>query len=172
MLLEEIDQMEALKANGFVIGALTPQGELDLPFLDKCVERVQGAWLTLHRAFDLSEDPFKTLEQAKALGFHAILTSGQQASAAKGADLIQQLIQAAQGKLHIMAGSGVSVDNIPLLAQKGVRHFHFSAKRPVESPMIFRKQGVPMGLAVADEYLREYTDPDTVAVAKRLLVSL
>lgn len=38
--------------------------------------------------------------------------------------------------------------------------------------MTFRRQGVPMGLPVADEYLREYTDPALVRQAKELLAGL
>ena len=55
------------------------------------------------------------------------------------------------------------------LARAGVRQFHFSAKRAVPSPMRFRREGVPMGLPVADEYLREYADAALVRRAKRIL---
>ena len=172
VLLEELNQMKALGVNGVVIGALTPQGELDVDFLRQCIKRAEGMWVTLHRAFDVAADPFRALEQAKALGFDSILTSGQQANAVKGADLIAQLVQAAGNEIHVMAGSGVSPDNMPMLAEKGVRHFHFSAKHRVESQMTFRKEGVPMGLAVADEYLRECTDPQKVAEAKAVLKAI
>ena len=62
--------------------------------------------------------------------------------------------------------------NLPVLAAAGVRQFHFSAKKPAESPMLFRREGVPMGLPVADEYLREYADAQLVAQAKAVLRAL
>ena len=99
-------------------------------------------------------------------------TSGQQAKADQGIPLLTQLVQRADGRVNILAGSGVNPGNMEKLAAAGVRQFHFSAKKAVESPMTFRRQGVPMGLPVADEYLREYTDPALVRQAKELLASL
>ena len=40
--------------------------------------------LTFHRAFDVSQDPWKTTESIRSLGFKRILTSGQEKSAALG----------------------------------------------------------------------------------------
>ena len=172
ILLEEIAQCRQLGAHGVVIGALTPQGDLDEDFLSQCIEQANRMYVTLHRAFDLCQEPFETLEKAIALGFDCILTSGQQATALQGISLLEQLVQCADGRIDILAGSGVSPENIPALAQKGIRCFHFSAKKACESPMIFRKEGVPMGLPVADEYLRQYTSKDLVQAAQKLLESL
>lgn len=172
ILLEEIAQCRQLGAHGVVIGALTPQGDLDEDFLSQCIEQANRMYVTLHRAFDLCQEPFEALEKAIALGFDCILTSGQQATALQGISLLEQLVQCADGRIDILAGSGVSPENIPALAQKGIRCFHFSAKKACESPMIFRKEGVPMGLPVADEYLRQYTSKDLVQAAQKLLESL
>lgn len=78
----------------------------------------------------------------------------------------------AAGRIAILAGSGVGPDNLAQLAGAGVRQFHFSAKRPVQSPMVFRRDGVPMGLPVADEYLREYADAALIRRAKEILQAL
>ena len=159
--LWEIEQCRALGVNGVVLGALLPNGALDKEFLARCAAAAGGLHRTLHRAFDVCRDPFEALEDAVELGFDTILTSGQQAKAEQGIPLLTQL-----------AGSGVNPGNMEKLAAAGVRQFHFSAKKAVESPMTFRRQGVPMGLPVADEYLREYTDPALVRQAKELLASL
>lgn len=81
-------------------------------------------------------------------------------------------MEKAAGRIAILAGSGVNPGNLPVLAAAGVRQFHFSAKKPAESPMLFRREGVPMGLPVADEYLREYADAQLVAQAKAVLRAL
>ena len=60
--------------------------------------------ITLHRAFDMCVNPFHTLELAKSLGIHAILTSGCQPSCLEGIDLIRQLDEKAEGRIAIMAG--------------------------------------------------------------------
>lgn len=170
--LWEIRQCRQLGAHGVVLGALLPDGTLDTGFLARCIQAAGGMRRTLHRAFDMCRDPMEGLEQAVALGFDTILTSGQQARAAQGAGLLAGLTRSAGGRIAILAGSGVGPDNLALLARAGVRQFHFSAKRVQPSPMTFRRDGVTMGLPVADEYQREYTDAALVRQAKRILASL
>ena len=169
----EVEECRRLGVNGVVLGALTPDGRLDRALLSRCIEAAgPSLHRTLHRAFDLCRDPFEGLEDAIALGFDTILTSGQQARAEQGAGLLAQLVEKAAGRIAILAGSGVNPGNLPVLAAAGVRQFHFSAKKPAESPMLFRREGVPMGLPVADEYLREYADAQLVAQAKAVLRAL
>ena len=128
---------------------------------------------TLHRAFDLCRDPMEGLETAVALGFDTILTSGQQAKAVDGIGLLRDLNQRAGERIAILAGSGVTPENMPLLHREtGIRQFHFSAKVTRPSPMVFRRPGVPMGLPLADEYERTCADAETVARAKAVLLGL
>ncbi len=171
VLLDEIAECRRLGVNGVVIGALTEDGALDVPFLRQCAAEAGSLHKTLHRVFDLTRDPFEALEAAIDLGFDTILTSGQQASAPLGAKLLGQLQTAAAGRIHILAGAGVNADNIGLLAQQGIRHFHCSGKHAVESPVKFRREGVPMGLPMADEYMRSYTDEQAIRAIKDLLTS-
>lgn len=172
-LLEEIALCGSLGAQGVVIGALTEEGELDADFLERC-RRAAGPGLacTFHRAFDLCRDPFAALEEAAELGFDTVLTSGQRASAEEGIPLLRRLAQQGAGRVQVMAGAGVTPENLPRLAAAGLRCFHFSAKRGVDSPMRFRRQGVPMGLPLADEYRRTYADRAQVARAKAVLAAL
>ena len=44
------------------------------------------------RAFDMTRDPYKTLESAIALGCRTVLTSGQANSAYAGRDLLREFI--------------------------------------------------------------------------------
>ncbi len=166
-ILEQISQLHALGASGAVIGALTPDGALDLPFLRQCREAASGLHLTLHRAFDTCRDAEEALEQAILLGFDTILTSGQQKTALEGASLLANLVKQAAGRITIMPGSGVSSENIALLAEKtGAETFHLSAKQTVPGAMIFKRPGVPMGLPVADEFMRTNTNTEEVRRAK------
>ena len=173
ILIREVETCRDLGVHGVVLGALLPDGRLDRDHLAQCIE-AGGPNLshTLHRAFDLCRDPFEGLEDAVALGFDTILTSGQQAKAIEGAALLGRLVEKAAGRIQILAGSGVGPGCLEALARTGVRQFHFSAKRPAESPMVFRRTGVPMGLPLADEYLREYADPTLVAQVKDTLRAL
>ncbi len=168
--IAQIAQLQELGANGAVVGALLPDGALDVEFLKACRAAAQGLSLTLHRAFDVCSDAQGALEQAIEIGFDTILTSGQQATAMAGAALIADLVRRADGRIAIMPGSGVSADNIAQLrAQTGAQAFHLSAKKTVESGMVFRRDGVPMGLPMMSEFERFVTDGDAVAAAKAAL---
>lgn len=170
--LEQIAQLKALGASGAVVGALRADGTLDAPFLSACRDAAKDLTLTLHRAFDVCADAREALEQAAALGFDTILTSGQRATAADGAALLMQLVRQAEGRVTIMPGSGVCAANIArLYAQTGARAFHLSARRTVQSGMAFRRTGVPMGLPVMSEYERLVTDAQAVAAARRALAA-
>lgn len=170
--LEQIRQLKQLGAHGAVVGALLPDGSLDAVFLRECRNAAEGLHLTLHRAFDVCRDPMDALEQAIQIGFDTILTSGQKATAtaAEGAALLAQLTSAAGDRITIMPGSGVNAGNIRMLAEKThARAFHLSAKKTVESGMIFRREGVPMGLPMMSEFERFITDGDAVAAARKAL---
>ena len=56
VLLEEVEFCSLVGVNGAVIGALTPEGDLDGEFLAQCAERAGGMKLTLHRCFDVCRD--------------------------------------------------------------------------------------------------------------------
>lgn len=151
---EEIAAFRELGANGAVIGALTPDGELDVPAMKRLMAAAGGMEVTLHRAFDMARDPVETLERAVELGCTTILTSGQAADALTGAETLAELARRAAGRIHIMAGSGVRKDNIRAIHEKtGVRAFHTTGRRgPVDSGMVYRKEGVSMGLPSLSEY--------------------
>ena len=58
-MCEEIAAFRDLGANGVVIGALTPDGELDLAQMRRMMACAGQMEVTLHRAFDMTRDPFR-----------------------------------------------------------------------------------------------------------------
>ncbi|MBE5800564.1 MAG: copper homeostasis protein CutC [Clostridiales bacterium] len=168
--LEQIAQLKALGAHGAVVGALKPDGSLDVEFLKECRAAAQGLSLTLHRAFDVCRDAEEALEQAIAIGVDTILTSGQKATAIEGAALITQLTAKAGERIVIMPGSGINAGNIAQLRDAAhARAFHLSAKKTVLSDMVFRREGVPMGLPMMSEFERFVTDAGEVAAVRAAL---
>lgn len=168
--LEQIAQLKALGASGAVVGALLPDGSIDVEFLRACRAAAAGLYLTMHRAFDVCEDAGKALEQAMDLGFDTILTSGQRATAMEGADLIAQLVKQADRRIMIMPGSGVKSGNIAALRHMtGAAAYHLSAKTTVQSAMTFRREGVPMGLPMMSEFELFRADENEVRAARTAL---
>ncbi len=151
---EEIEAFRELGADGVVLGVLTRWGELDRENMARLIDRAGSMDITLHRAFDMTRDPFAALEAAVSLGCKTILTSGQAQSAAAGKELLRELLAAAAGRIDLMAGAGVKRENIlELHAHTGIRVFHTSARRgTLDSGMVYRKEGVSMGLPSLSEY--------------------
>ena len=173
VLLREIEFCARSGANGVVIGALTPDGELDVPFLSACMAAAGDLEVTLHRCFDVCADAFAAIETAADLGIQTILTSGQMATAPKGVENLKAFRAFAADRIHLMAGSGVSAASIPMLYREaGIRHFHLSAKATEPGPMRFRREGVPMGLPMASEFDRQYASREAVRAAREVIDSL
>ena len=184
----ELAQMEQLAAelveagaDGIVTGVLTPEGALDAGAMQLIYAAARRAAekagrpvaCTLHRAFDVCADPFAALETARSMGLCTILTSGQAASAPQGAALLRQLTERAGKDVEILAGAGVSAQNIPVLAaQTGVRAFHLSGKQVLQSRMTFRREGVPMGLPGFSEFEVWQTSEVNIRAARQALDSL
>ena len=115
-------------ADGFVLGALTPNGDIDTATMRRLIEAANGHPITFHRAFDYCRDPFETLEQIIALGCRRILISGQQPTAEQGLHLLRQICQQSQDRIIIMPGGGVNEKNVRLIAdQTHAAEIHGSA---------------------------------------------
>ena len=103
------------RVNAIVIGALTPEGDVDEP----AIRRLLDAWdasrpVTFHRAFDVCRDPLDASRRIASLGIQRILTSGHAADAMSGRPLLAELVQ--QGSPLILVGGGVRPHNIDTLA--------------------------------------------------------
>lgn len=164
---EELAQMRAeirmfrdLGADGVVLGALTPDGDLDREAMARLTDCAGSMHVTLHRAFDMTRDPLAALEDAVRLGCRTILTSGQARSAAEGKEVLRSVFLQAAGRLAVMAGSGVKKENIlEIHRYTGIRVFHTTGRRAaVDSGMRYRKEGVSMGLPALSEYELWRTD--------------
>lgn len=130
-MLHDIDVARAEGLSGVVIGALTPDGELDVALLEEMVARAVGMDVTLHRAVDLLPDPVAAVEIAAELGIATILTSGGARTAAAGAATIGRMRAQAGDRVEIMAGGTIRATDVAALVEEtGVRAVHAAASRP------------------------------------------
>ena len=86
--------------------------------------------MVFHRAIDTLADPASVVDELLGHGVDRILTSGGAMRSIDGADVLADLVGAADGRLRIVAGGGVRVHDIPALCAMGVDAVHLSAKRP------------------------------------------
>ncbi len=173
MMAAQIRQLREAGANGFVIGCLTAEGDLDMDAMLPLVEAAEGTELTLHRCIDVSQDPYKTYLDAAALGIDTVLTSGAAPHSLSGLETIAQLLQLRD--LHqgpeVLIGVGVNADVIRAFLARlpHARAFHMSGKCDIESGMRFRREGIPMGLPGLDEWHIQQTDVEKIRAARMAL---
>ena len=156
LMAGQIEEALDAGADGIVIGALTPEGDVDLPLMERLVSLVESfnlaaellrsdlchaandshffpgparrVSITFHRAFDRCRRPFEALEPIIGLGCDRILTSGQEQSALEGCALLGELRRRARGRIGILPGGGVTPGNAArILARTGCAEIHASA---------------------------------------------
>jgi copper homeostasis protein len=164
--VSELDVRRAVAAgaHGVVVGALDDAGRLDLHAMARLRDAAGAASVTLHRAIDVTADPVATLVAARSLGLRRVLTSGGASAAVDGIPVLRELVAAAEGRIEVMAGSGVTAASALALADTGVDALHFSAKRAV-----LEDGGVRMGSAADGVGGYEVTD---LATARALVAAL
>lgn len=170
LLRRQILQLKNAGADGFVIGCLTEIGELDMQAMKPLVEACGDKGITLHRCIDVSRDPVQTYLDAGKLGIDTVLTSGAASNCTRGMEVIRELLALRDnGKgPEVLIGAGVSASVIRAFRAQlpQARAFHMSGKMELESGMVFRREGVPMGLPGLDEWHILQTDPAAVKAAR------
>ena len=173
MMGKQILQLKNAGADGFVIGCLTADGNLDVNAMKPLLEACGDCGITLHRCIDVSRDPLNTYRIAGNLGIDTVLTSGAAASCKAGAETIAKLItlRDLENGPEVLIGAGVNADVIRHFRRNisGACAFHASCKTELESAMTFRREGVPMGLPGLDEWHIQQTSEAAVRAARAAL---
>ena len=145
MMKRDIRIAKELGAEGIVLGILKADGQVDGERTAELIALAAPLSVTFHRAFDMTPDPYKALEDIIQLKVDRLLTSGQQHAAIAGADLIAKLIKVAGSRLIIMPGGGINSENISeLIARTGAGAYHASARTRVNSKMRYQNQELMM----------------------------
>jgi copper homeostasis protein len=115
---------------GFVFGALTSSGEIDVAATRDLVGACAGAPVSFHKAFDSTRDLPAALETLLGLGVDRVLTSGGRRTALDGVDVIRSLVAQAAGRVTIVAGGSIRAENVAaVVAGSGVTEVHLRAPR-------------------------------------------
>ncbi len=173
VIKEEVRMFRRLGADGIVSGILKPDGSLNTKRMEELIHLADGIPVTLHRAFDVCADPKKTLEEARKIGIKTILTSGQKNQCIEGLELIKELVTESRGEIDILVGGGVSSAVIQrIYSVTKASSYHMSGKMLQESPMIYRKEDVSMGVATFGEYQILRADGEEIRRAADVLKNI
>lgn len=171
LMKEDIKICKSLNCDGVVTGLLNQDGSIDKKRTLELIELAKPMPIAFHRAFDMSNNKEKALEDLVELGIVRVLSSGGASSAILGASTLAQLIKQANGRIEIMPGSGVNENNIvELMTKTGAHSFHGTLKDFVSSKMEYQNTQSKMGIN-DDEYKYELTSADRVKKLVDLLNS-
>jgi copper homeostasis protein len=125
LMQRDIETARGLGMNGIVLGILREDRSVDVARTRQLVQLAGPLPVTFHRAFDVSADLPKSLEDVIETGATRILTSGGAPTAPKGLPALAELVAAAGDRIIIVPGSGINPSNILRVAQEsGAREFH------------------------------------------------
>lgn len=156
--------------DGIVFGILQADGKIDLARSKRMVRRAGDRQSVFHRAFDVTPDPFRALEQLIDLGIRRVLTSGQKDSAPEGAALIAALVKRARGRIEILPGGGIQPFQVEaFLAHTGCEQVHMTAWQSFSDTSTHARPEVTFGGALyppEDRY--QVTDAKLVKKVKKV----
>jgi copper homeostasis protein len=155
IMRRDIEYAKTSGADGVVLGILDPAGNVDVLRTRELVELARPLNVTFHRAFDMSADLLRSLEDVAETGADRVLTSGGEQECSQGAEMIARLVEAGRGRVTIMAGGGIGHENAATIIERtGVSEIHVGLSSPVTSPMLYRNPRVSLGKALVREYDR------------------
>lgn len=165
VIMEDLICLKESGADGFALGLLTVNGEVDQIRCRELLKQCHPLPVTFHRAFDMTKSPHESLELIIQLGFKHVLTSGCDTSVLEGLPLITELVQQAGDRIDVVPAGGITERNISRIMVALGRPqavFHCSGRTTVQSEMIYRNTTVSMGSGSGSEYTIK------VACVKRL----
>lgn len=169
IMKEDILMCKNLGCEGVVLGILLENGEIDQKRCETLVNLAKPMKCAFHRAFDLTSNPEKALEDLIRLNFVRVLTSGAESSAEQGIELLTKLVEIAKERIEIMPGAGINPHNIEKIKkQTKAKVFHASARSKVQSKMTFRKDKAKMGSADSEFYYEETLTENVAALLDAL----
>jgi len=151
-------------AEGMVFGILNADGSIDEERCKRLRKLIGDRQAVFHRAFDVTPDPFRSLDQLVALGFTRVLTSGQEDTVPEGAHLIKRLIEYAGARIEILPGGGIKPLSLRQVVEAtGCKQVHLTAFKTQSDTSVRGRPFVTFGGAL-------YPAEDQYQVADRYLV--
>lgn len=166
VILDDIEAALGHGAAGVVVGA-TVGGRVDQQFIRQARRASEGRELTFHRAFDTVDDRDRALLELIEAGVDRVLTSGGASCAPDALPELHRLVDAAHGRIQIMAGGGITAQSIADVAGTGVTAIHASAKGTIT-------ERIPVQLGSASpggSQTREVTDRSQIAALRAGLLA-
>ncbi|KAJ7293005.1 copper homeostasis CutC domain-containing protein [Mycena rebaudengoi] len=160
VMLEDIRIFKEHGVHGVVVGVLKEDGRVNAAATKRLVDEALPLQVCFHRAFDMTPDALEALRDVMNVGgISRILSSGHGKTAVEPQSLdtleslcatTQRLADDLPWVLSILPGSGINSESVgPLLdtlLPHGLLEIHLSGGGWVESGMLYRRDGLGMGV--------------------------
>jgi len=149
----DIAVAKRLGADGVVLGLLDVDGNVDAARTRQLVDLARPLAVTFHRAFDMTADLLRALEDVCATGANRLLTSGGEQTSLQAEETLARLIDRAGRRIIVMPGSGIKPENArAFLQHTGAKEIHVGLRSSFASPMLHQNPRIAMGTAAGLEY--------------------
>lgn len=121
MMIEDCRVAKELGSDGLVYGLLTEENWLDEPALEQLLQASEGCQVVFHMAFDQipRSRQMEAIDWLSSRGVTRILTRGSLSGCAlDNLAWLREIVAYAKGKIEILVGGGMTVDNVPVLLEQ------------------------------------------------------
>ena len=130
IILRDILECKALGAHGVVIGCLNGYSEINKEALTLMISKAGDMDVTFHRAFDDTVNYKRSLDVLIECGVKRVLSSGLGSNVELGMNNLKEMREYANGRIEIMPGGGVNLNNIQRLSESvNPDAIHFSGTK-------------------------------------------
>lgn len=134
LMIQDIKTFKKFNISGFVVGFMDRNKHLNSNVIERFRRVTDGYELTFHRAFDFLENKQESIELLIEQKFDRILCSGHELSAEKGLENLRNYNKISNGRITIMPGGGVNLDNFQKFKKLNFTEIHLSAINLSDSP--------------------------------------
>ncbi|MBL6603986.1 MAG: copper homeostasis protein CutC [Bacteroidetes bacterium] len=134
LMIQDIETFKKFNISGFVVGFMDRNKHLNSNVIERFRRVTDGYELTFHRAFDFLENKQESIELLIEQKFDRILCSGHELSAEKGLENLRNYNKISNGRITIMPGGGVNLDNFQKFKKLNFTEIHLSAINLSDSP--------------------------------------
>ena len=189
IMRRDIALCKQLGVDGVVLGILHPDGSVNIEQTREIVTLARPMSLAFHRAFDMTNNLSRALEDLVSAGVDRVLTSGGEQRCMDALDVLAQLVNQSRtagasgteksaesrdenplDRIIVMAGGGIRSENAAtIVSRTGAREIHVGMSTVFESAMKFRNPRVTFGKPLASEYQRSQVVEEAIRNLRRAL---
>jgi copper homeostasis protein len=140
IILRDVRECEAMGAHGVVVGILDQSDQICKRSLELVLTQSKGMEVTFHRAFDDTYEYDKSLDILIDAGLKRVLTAGLARNVEIGMPVLKSMNEYANGRIEIMPGGGVNLNNILKLKNEikpSAIHFSGTNKTVIDEGSMF-----------------------------------